>query len=172
VQTQLQEEAERARDLAVGILSSAEDTPISALGINNNAHFAVNNVAQWNAIGDNLVDNQTWDGILPASGMRSVVFWTGRPDNYAGRVQIQIEPSFMVQPGIFVAYNDHYDLTRVTSQPQTRREVQKLARPDDTESTVEKVAVAMEVLTSNWQASMDRLRAITQRIWERGKTGS
>jgi hypothetical protein len=170
LQTQQQEESERIRDLAVGLLAAADEIPVSALGINSNAHFVVKNTAQWNAIGDNLVSNDIWDGVLPASGMRSVVFWTGRPDSYAGRIQIQIEPSFAYAPGIFIAYNDHYDLTKVEHQPSTRQEAQALARPENQEATIAKRDVAIEVLTNNWQPSMDRLAAVTAQVWQQGRS--
>jgi hypothetical protein len=166
LQTQQQAESERLRDLAVGILKASPDVAISALGINRNVHFAVSNVKQWHAIGDHLVNNDIWSGLVNNPGMRSVIYWGGRLDNYAGRIQIQIEPSMLLQPGIYVAYNDHYDLTTVKSQPTTRQEAQNMARPEDTDKTTEKISIGIDVLTSNWQATMDSTTAVIERIWE------
>lgn len=170
VQTQQQAESERLRDVVVGILKMSSNASIAALGINRTVHFATENVRQWNAIGDSLVNHSIWDGLLPLPGMRSVVYWCGRKDNYAGRIQVQIEPSTMVPYGIFVAYNDHYDLTKLASQPTTRAEAQAEARTDNTDSTEEKVSVAIEVLNSNWETSMKLTDAIIERVWEQGRS--
>ena len=94
LQTEQEAEQERLRDLAVGLLKSSPAKPIAALGINRQVHFPVQSLDTWHAVGDSLVHNEVWTGILNAPGMRSVIFWGERADQYTGRMQIQVEPSF------------------------------------------------------------------------------
>lgn len=164
VQTDQQAEAERLRDLLAGILRATEGKPISALGINRNVHFTLSNVDAWHAIGDNVARNEIWKGVLDLPGMRSITYWGQRPDKYSGRIQVQIEPSMMFHPGIFVAYNDHYDLTIVDSQPKTRTEASILNRQENTEASLEKIPIAIDILSSQWETSFHRSGAIIERV--------
>jgi hypothetical protein len=165
LQTDQQAEVERLRDVAVGMLRILEK-PISLLGINRLVHFSVRNTQQWHSIGDHVVNNGLWDDILNASGMRVATYWGQRPDKYAGRIQVQIEPSFVIHPGIFVHYNDHYDLTTVEYQPTSRAESDKQARQENNDVTLEKVPIAIEILTDNWESSSQLGVRIIERIAE------
>lgn len=166
LQTDQQPEVERLRDLAIGILLLPEGRTVSLLGINRLTHFTVANIEQWHSVGDHVVHNELWDGILNISGMRAAVYWGQRSDKYAGRIQVQVEPSFSVRFGIFVSYNDHYELTTVASQPTTRSELAAINRPENTEATAEKIAVAIEVLTGQWEASSELSTRVLERIAE------
>jgi hypothetical protein len=169
LQTQQESEHERLRDVAVGILQTYPKHPISAMGINRAVHIPVKNRKAWHSIGDHLVNNEAFTGIFNVSGMRGVTYWFGRLDKYSGRIQVQVEPSGAVFPGVFITYNDHYDLTRATVQPTTRREADELAREEDTTETVDKIAVAIEVLTENWQAPMNRTLEVFERVFQQGE---
>jgi hypothetical protein len=171
LQTKQEAEQERLRDLAIGVLKTFSDKPISALGINRQVHFPLDDLDNWHAVGDSLVHNEVWTGIMDVVGMRGVIFWAERSDQYAGRIQVQVEPSFEVRPGIFVAYNDHYDLTRVERQPSSREEVAELARAEDLNATTDKVEVAIEVLTNEWQSFSLRTAAALERVWQLARPG-
>jgi hypothetical protein len=168
LQTDQQAEVGRLRDLAIGILR-AFDKPVSLLGINRTVHFSLRNTKQWHSVGDHIVHNEIWDGILTLPGMRVATYWGQRSDKYAGRIQVQIEPSFQVHPGIFVGYNDHYDLTTVESQPTTRTEFDTTDLRENTEVTIEKVAVAIEVLTNQWEPSLQLSTRIIERTAEQAR---
>ncbi len=170
LRTDQEVEQERLRDLAIAILRSAPDRPISALGINRNVHFPVPEYSRWHAIGDHLANNSIWGKTLNSPGMRSVTYWAERSDQYAGRVQVQVEPSFVHQPGVFVSCNDHYDLTRVDSQPTSREEIEQLTRTENSEATTEKVDVAIEVLTNEWDSFMQRTATILEVVWDQART--
>jgi len=122
-------EFERLRDLVAGILRSLTDTKVSQLGINRSVHFFAADNESWNAIGDSLVNNDIWGDALPLPGMRVAVFWGSRTDKFAGRVQVQVEPSSLYPNAVYVAYNDHYELTMVDSQPASREEFQRHPLP-------------------------------------------
>jgi hypothetical protein len=169
VTTEDESEFERVRDLVSGILRALPDVKVSQLGINRSVHFSVPDSGSWNAIGDSLVNNGMWDDVLPLSGMRAVIFWGVRADKYAGRVQVQVEPSVRYPHAVYVTYNDHYELTRIDAQPSTRDEVQ--APPSDMppEALTEKKAIAIEVLANNWRDSMQRFSSVVERIARQGK---
>lgn len=167
-QTEQEEEAERLRDVAVGVLRTLDNKAISALGINRHMHFAAKSYSQWDSIGNNIVHNEMWDGILDHAGMRTATFWADRADDYSGRVQVQIEPSFQVKLGVYVAYNDHYDLTLATKPPKTKREAWELGRIEDTKATTDKIPVAIDVLTDKWTASFQRSATVLEQVWKRG----
>jgi hypothetical protein len=162
-------EFERLRDLMAGILRLLADVKISQLGINRSVHFYAPDVQSFNAIGDALVANDIWGDLLPQSGMRAALFSGARTDKLAGRVQVQVEPSFVFQRAIYVTYNDHYELTRVDSQPATREEAQQNPPQLTSEPLAEKRAVAVEVLANNWRESMRRFNEILARIAGQGK---
>jgi hypothetical protein len=166
LQTDQQAEVERLRDLAVGMLLVRDDQPISLLGINRVVHFSLQNTEQWHSVGDHVLHNEIWDGILSLPGMRVATYWAQRSDKYAGRIQVQIEPSSTVHPGVLVAYNDHYDLTTVEYQPTTRAESETLKRQENAEATTDKIAVAIEVLTDNWETSSQLSAKVIERIAE------
>jgi hypothetical protein len=166
LQTDQQAEVERLRDLAVGMLLALAEKPISLLGLNRSVHFSLQNTDQWHSVGDHLVHNELWNGVLNVPGMRVVTYWGQRSDKFAGRVQVQVEPSFMIYPGVFISYNDHYDLTVVEYQPGTRAESDSLQRQENTEVTTDKVPIAIEILTDHWEASSQLGVKVIERIAE------
>lgn len=167
--TEDESEFERLRDLVSGMLRSLPDVKISQLGINRSVHFFASDAGSWNAIGDSLVNNNMWGDVLPLSGMRAAIFWGVRADKYAGRVQVQVEPSFRYPRAVYVTYNDHYELTRVDAQPSTRDEVQNTFTDVPPEALEEKKSVAVEVLANNWRESMQRFTDVIERIARQGK---
>lgn len=169
VSTEDVSEYERLRDLVSGILRSLPNLKVSQLGINRHVHFHVPDVDSWNAIGDALVSNDIWGDVLPHSGMRAAIFWGHRLDKYAGRIQVQIEPSQKFPRAVFVAYNDHYELTTVGSQPSTREEWQEMPQITAAEALSEKKAVAVEILANNWRDSMHRFDQVLNRVAQQGR---
>jgi hypothetical protein len=162
-------EQERLRDLAVALLRASPDRRLSLMGINRTVHFSVQDRNKWNAIGDHLVHNEVWESVLSGVGMRSVIYWAQRTDEYAGRIQVQVEPSFIYGPGVFFSYNDHYDLTKVERQPQTREEAQQLQIAENIEATSEKVQIAVDVLTEGWESFEQRAARVLERVWQQAE---
>lgn len=165
LETSDESEFEPMRDLVVDILTAMPKQEVSQLGINRVVHFSVPNIEAWHSVGDTLVNNSLWDGVLNLSGMRSVTYWGVRPDRYGGRIQVQIEPSFRYPSAVFVAYNDHYELTRVTSQPQDRDELAR-AVPDNVAQSTEKISIAIEILNEAWNESTRRFYDVLERLWQ------
>jgi hypothetical protein len=159
---------ESLRDLVVNLLREKLNTPISQLGINRSVHFTASDFESWHAVGDGLVNNTIWNGLLSLPGMRAVTYWGTRSDNFSGRVQIQVEPSLVHRSSVFVAFNDHYDLTYASTVLQSREELQTLS--DDAEATTSKIPIAIEVLEQNWENSMRLSNQIIERVAAVGVT--
>jgi hypothetical protein len=143
------EEFERLRDAVVATLELLPHMPLAAMGINRIAHFDVGGVDGWHRVGDKLVPKQPWETALLLPGMKSVTLWGVRPDLHSGRIQVTVEPSSLLQLGIFVAHNDHFDLFDVESQPQERDEF-FLQENTPLEARVDKGLSALSILRDEW----------------------
>lgn len=171
IQTSQEPEFERLRDLMMGLLRTMPEKPIAMMGMNRLTHFKIEDQARWHGVGDHLVNNKIWDGVLHLPGMRSVTYWATRTDGYGGRVHVQIEPSFQYPPGVFLSYNDHYDLTRVDRIPSDRDD-EAFTRAENALAAAEKVPVATEILSENWIESMSARNAIVDRLFSQISQGS
>jgi hypothetical protein len=149
------EEFERLRDAAIGVLRILAHTPISALGINRDVHLSVDSEEQWHKIGDVLTPKTIWEDSLSSPGMKNVTIWGARPDEYAGRVQVQVEPSARISLAVFVGHNDHFTLTLAGSRTELRPLTLDLTK-QDVEATSEKIPVALKILTEQWANSLSR----------------
>jgi len=99
------------RDLALGIFTILKHTPIRQVGINSEAHYKVQTVDRWNEIGHSLAPDAHWKELLDRPGVRTLLMEGARTDDHVGWVRVTVEPSLRVQPGIYIAINDHYDLS-------------------------------------------------------------
>tara|TARA_R110002051_G_scaffold9732_8_gene37568 strand:- start:4114 stop:4839 length:726 start_codon:yes stop_codon:yes gene_type:complete len=153
--TEEPEEFERLRDAAVGTLQVLRYTPISALGVNRDFHTTMESVDKWHAIGDALAPKAIWEDVLEVPGMRSVTLWGQRPDQYAGHVQVQVEPSVKLPISIYVSTNDHFELTLETKKIRTRAEGWDLTERAAEPST-QKTHLAITVLLDEWAAILQR----------------
>ncbi len=170
-ETQQEAEFERLRDLSVACIRAMPDLELGMMGINRIVHFEVPTIDAWHSVGDNLVRNDVMNRVLRLSGMRSVTYWGTRPDNYSGRIQVQVEPSFRYTRSVFVTYNDHYDLSVVEEQPEDRHEMNERARADDSSRSKEKTANAISLLNEQWEHSMRRFNDILETVWQQAGVG-
>lgn len=107
------------RDLVVGTFSLLEHTPVRALGFNRQMHFRVADEEKWHAIGDALAPKTYWEKALAGRpGMRVLVIQGERPSSPGKYVQIRIEPSVKVTPGVYVLFNEHFDLGQAGNQSE------------------------------------------------------
>ncbi|MEE6137732.1 hypothetical protein SKC41_15510 [Mycobacterium sp. 050128] len=160
------DEFERLRDVAVGTLRALPHTPVAALGINRQFHFAPDDQTHYHAVGDTLVPKAFWKDLVDLPVTREVMIWGLRPDKYGGRVQIQVEPSFRFAGHIYVAHNDHFDLSVVEDRPSDRDEAWEISsqQPVNWEPSAEKIAILNEILTSVWAASIQRSNDVVNAI--------
>ncbi|SHM59185.1 hypothetical protein [Cryptosporangium aurantiacum] len=165
LRTEVAEETERMRDVAIGILRALPHTPLSALGINRIAHFDAENEERWHAIGDRLAPKKVWSSALKFPATRSVSIIGGRAGNYGGSVTVTVEPSTVIPYGVFVAINDHYDFTRVDDPPMSRADV---TLPQNVEPRTGMASIAIEILNDRWSPSRAESDRIIQLVGESG----
>jgi len=163
VSTDAPDDAEAVRDLAAGILlSMPRDTAgISAMGINRAVHFAVPQDA-YHTVGDTLVPKGIWDGVLYLAGMVNVGLNGVREDGYDGGINVQVQPSNVVRPGVYVSINDHYTLTHTEVPTDRNFPVDpELLNP---QRSADKLQVAVKILTDDFATSRNRAQAIIDRV--------
>lgn len=104
------------RDLAQGIASTLPHTPVTACGLNFNAHYKLDSEADYHKIGDVLAPKQIWYEAFPADhnnvGLLNLTVRvqdcpraTKNPD--VDNMQIQIQPSTRMPNGVYCSINNH-----------------------------------------------------------------
>lgn len=132
------------RDLVLGAFSILASTPITAMGLNTEYHFAMPSETEWHAVGHRLAPKEPWAGLLEKPGMRSLSMQGVRTDDFKGYIVAKVEPSVRIKPGVFLQVNDHFDL--------------------GPKETVTNASAAMEALRTSWEASMARSKKIASAI--------
>lgn len=100
------------RDLVVGTFKTLEHTPLSAFGLNSDKHFRMDSEDMWHRFGHHYVPKQSWTSLLQNPGTRTVVVEGRREGCEADRIQIRIQPSIKVHPGVYMQVNQHYVLKK------------------------------------------------------------
>jgi hypothetical protein len=161
ITTDASAEIEAARDLAAGILLSNGSPAISAMGINRQVHFRTE-FERYHTIGDALTPKDLWDGILHLPGMLNLGITGVRDDGYGGAVNVQVQPSTAVRPGVFVSVNDHYNLTYAETPADrgTTTELEEI----NLQRSPDKIPIAVKILTEGFSASRSKAQAIIDRV--------
>jgi hypothetical protein len=82
-------------------------TPVRLFGVNNEAHFRASSIDTWHALGHKLAPKEPWLKFFKEPGMQSLTIrQMPRPDGLKGHLQITVEPSVRIFPGVYVATND------------------------------------------------------------------
>lgn len=153
-------EFERVRDASAGVLNTLRHTPIGAMGVNRTVHIRVASAEQLNRVGDTLAPKSPWLPALDFPALRAMTMWGVRPDSWGGRVQVVVEPSNRVHPGIFIAHNDHFTLARLEERPHERPENWSDLAPPATEPSPDKIPAATEILRDEFQRSIERSNGV------------
>ena len=97
------------RDLITGTFQLLRHTPVSAFGINRDAHFKIEDADRIKEIGDALVPKGPFQEIMNEPKTLTVRLQGSRLDEHQGQHVITIEPSGLVTPGIYIGTNEHFD---------------------------------------------------------------
>jgi hypothetical protein len=104
-------------DLAMSILELLPHTPVTALGINVQAHYKMASESTYHCVGDTLVPKQIWNQLLPGKnvGMAdlTVLIQDGtrdKPEITPNVKRISVQPSTRLKFGVYFRMNDHYEL--------------------------------------------------------------
>ena len=109
--------AARMHDLLLQVFTTLAHVPITACGINPNAHYRVDDVKYWHKIGNTLAPKDLiWNELVEQPGMQSLLIKAPRKGGFPGETFVWVEPSLdqRYHPGIFVRVNYHYPLAPET----------------------------------------------------------
>jgi hypothetical protein len=101
--------AEPVRDFVFALCDMVPIRRFTAIGINHDTHFAVSSEDIWHKIGHTLVPKDDWRKVIREPGMLSLTMRGQRDDAHRGSVNVKVEPSMQIRPGIYVNVNDHFD---------------------------------------------------------------
>jgi hypothetical protein len=125
--------AARIQDLLLSTFTTLSHVPITACGINPQAHYHVKNEALWHKIGHTLAPKQlVWDDLFEKPGMQSLLIKTLRKGEFPGEIFIWVEPSQdqRYHPGIFVRANYSYSLPKETIHSDSAEILIKFLKSD------------------------------------------
>jgi hypothetical protein len=155
--TIMRQEFERLRDTAVGVMTILDQTPIQAIGINRESHWTVEDRDTYDQFGDILVPKDPWDGALDLAGTQDLTVRGVRADNWAGWIDVTIQPSVRVAPfGIYTRVNDHSWLVEVDHQPSVRGAPGDPASvPDPPTASSTLIPHLLRILRDDWSRRLD-----------------
>ena len=100
---------ERLVDVVVGTFERLRHTPLRMLGINNEVHYKADSFEEWHELGHRLAPKPFWDKFFKKPGLQSLTIrQVPRDDQEGGYVDVTVEPSTRVMPGVYVRINDHF----------------------------------------------------------------
>lgn len=139
VVTTTYERSHQLRDLASAILTLLPETPIRAMGVNNDMHFSIEDEAAWHKVGNTLTPKNIWQSTMKSPGMRSVTIEDERDDGYKGYVRVTVQPSVQITHGIYVQVNEHFQFS-----------------PNDSPLQSGDAKRGVELLNDSWESLMAR----------------
>ena len=135
------------RDLVAGTFKLLRHTPLTMMGINRHLHFRTGSVEKWHQIGDILAPKKIWNTIFKKPGLKSLsILESDRDDGLKGYIQLKIEPSARVNPGLFISTNDHFQV-------------------NDADSALGADEI-LDILENRWQESLERSTNIVNKLLE------
>ncbi len=141
------------RDLAVGVFSILSETPVSMLGMNMDSHIPLESEDEIQRIGDSLAPKNLWNGLIGSPGLGKMIMQGQRERKdetgvVTGAVNVRIERSGRINPGLRVNVNDHYQLV------------------DESKSLLGAQNM-IDVLVKQWDSSIECSRTIRKKLIER-----
>jgi hypothetical protein len=96
------------RDLAAAIFAILPHTPVTTLGLTRSFHFKMPSVDSWHGIGHLLAPKESWNPILEAPGLRSMLIQGRSKQGGGGSLLIKVEPSVKVEYGLYLEVNEQF----------------------------------------------------------------
>jgi hypothetical protein len=119
---------EPVRDFVLSLAELVANPRFTALGINRDTHIPINNLEEYSALLERLIeivgdegasqpiDHEIedfsfpdWGGSLHKPVLRSLAVQSHRDDNTQGMLTVRVEPSTRISPGVYIQTNDHFD---------------------------------------------------------------
>lgn len=100
---------------------------VTAVGFNHDTHFGVSSVEAWHKVGHSLAPKEpVWVKALVDPGTASLSIQGKRDDEFQGTINVKVEPSLRISPGIFLSVNDHMTLAEPDSDRLVNLATEKL----------------------------------------------
>lgn len=101
---------ESLRDLVVGTFERLPHERVEKLGANATAHYSFPDREKYTELGHRLAPKDVfWEPVVKGPALLSLTIQGDRPDDYRGHVRVRVEPSALVNPGVFIEINDEFD---------------------------------------------------------------
>jgi hypothetical protein len=97
------------RDLATETFTVLRETPIRQIGINHNTHVP-STVRDWDTIAAQMGDPHRRFVLLEDQQLQTVQFGGPRDDGLNGSRMVLLQPSVVLEGGVFFQVNDHVEL--------------------------------------------------------------
>ncbi|MBN1314772.1 MAG: hypothetical protein JXA42_04870 [Anaerolineales bacterium] len=140
---------EMMRDFIIGTFILLNQTPLRVMGINCAYHIRLSSKEMLDNIGNIVAPKEPWNKLLKNPGLTGQLMEEPRIDDIRGYLRVKIGPSGEIQNGLFIDFNDHYEL-------ETNR------------TEFDGVSRVIEILKNRWDDSMQRFRLIASGIVELG----
>jgi hypothetical protein len=138
--------AAKMQDFLLHIFALLPHTPVTACGINSFAHYLIGDTQYWNKIGHTLVPKELiWNGLLEKPGMQSVIVKGLRKGDFPGEINIRVEPSQKIQPGLYVLSNYHYQMADAAIDSDTTEKL-------------------LNFLKAEWKSALEKARIVADEI--------
>jgi hypothetical protein len=136
---------EPVRDFVFAYCETLQIKRFNAIGLNHDRHFAVSSQEAWHNVGHVLAPKDpVWTKVLGTPGMRSLTIEGKRVEDSDGYVQVKVEPSLRISPGIYIQINDHF-----------------AAQPDELKKDPGHL---LSILVNKWDESVQRADGILNAI--------
>jgi hypothetical protein len=133
-------------DLIDNMLKLLPHIPMRACGINPSVHYRVQSINYWHKIGHSLAPKDLiWKPLFPEPGMQSLTIKAMRPDKKPGHINITVEPSTLVNPGLYVKTNTHFDVPIELRDARGTEAVRKFIQEDSATASIEARRVAAKI---------------------------
>jgi len=96
------------RDLAAGVFTLLSHTPVSRMAMSRWFHYKMESAQEWHNFGHKLAPKELWFPLIEVPGLRSMVMQGKRRGVSDGNLFVKVEPSLLVQPGLFVEVTEDF----------------------------------------------------------------
>jgi hypothetical protein len=71
-------------------------------------HYEMESAEDWHQVGNKLAPKEFWNPLLEKPGLRSMAIQGRRTGSDSGNLYVKIEPSLIVQPGVFIDVTEEF----------------------------------------------------------------
>jgi hypothetical protein len=142
--------SEKLQDVVMAVLRKLYHTPISAVGINSDIQFDLQDEKYWHKIGHSLAPKDlVWNKIFARPGMESLSIKDLREGDFPGYTVATVQPCkppSKIVFGVKISSNYHYDVPKASDKPRSE--------------------IAVEFLSTEWKSAIAQTRQVAYSVFE------